>query len=189
MPESQRVISPGRTLIVLIGLIAVGMIIGSACALAMLPILIGGIPTLGDLQGPIPFVIASVGALFGAFLAPIAGFSLLRHVPLGRAILWTAVGTVIGGVVGIAEGGLGVTMGPLTGFGLAAFRLWVETTEAHRRRIRGSNEGRRNRPLEEARRWPACEREARVTIGGEARQAFEGIEGTRCDEKTGTGEV
>jgi hypothetical protein len=24
------------------------------------------------------------------------------------------------------------------------------------------------------------------TIGGEARQAFEGIEGTRCDEKVGT---
>jgi hypothetical protein len=47
----------------------------------------------------------------------------------------------------------------------------------------------RNRPLEEARWWPACEREGRVAIGGEARQAFEGIEGTRCDEKTGTGEV
>ena len=44
-------------------------------------------------------------------------------------------------------------------------------------------------PLEEARRWPACERGGRVTLGGEARQAFEGIERTRCDEKTGTGEV
>jgi hypothetical protein len=142
MTGSRRMISPGRTLIVLIGLVAVGIIVGSLCALAMLPLLFARIPTLQEVQGPIPYVIASMGALFGALLAPAAGFSLLRRVPLGRAILWTALGTVVGGVIGIVVGGLGVTMGPLTGFGLAALRLWVETTEPdqHRVRARGTRD-------------------------------------------------
>jgi hypothetical protein len=45
-----------------------------------------------------------VGAIFGAPLgaltAPAIAWLLLRHIPLGRAFLGSAAGTVIGGVVG-----------------------------------------------------------------------------------------
>ena len=33
-------------------------------------------------------------------LLPLAGWLLMRRVPLGRAVLWTIVGTILGGLVG-----------------------------------------------------------------------------------------
>ena len=57
---------------------------------------------------------------------------------LGRAILWTTVGTVLGGLVGFGltrvVGADMMLLGPLAGFGIAAFQLWTETTELGRRR-------------------------------------------------------
>jgi hypothetical protein len=129
MGSSKRVISPIRVLVVWVGLTGVGLVIGAACALTLLAILFGVIPKLGE---PLPVflaVAAGMGGLFGAFLAPAAGFSLLRRVALGRAILWTTVGTLAGGVVGLLLGGFGLTLGPIAGFGLAAIHLWTETTE------------------------------------------------------------
>ena len=43
---------------------------------------------------------ATFGAPLGAVLFPLAGWLLMRHVPLGRALLGTAAGTVAGGLVG-----------------------------------------------------------------------------------------
>ena len=40
------------------------------------------------------------GAPLGAVLLPLAGWLLMRRVPLGRAALWTMVGTILGGLVG-----------------------------------------------------------------------------------------
>ena len=40
------------------------------------------------------------GAPLGAVLLPLAGWLLMRRVPLGRAVLWTIVGTILGGLVG-----------------------------------------------------------------------------------------
>ena len=45
-------------------------------------------------------VAAAIGAAVGAVAAPIAGWLLLRHVPLGRAFMGLTVGTVIGGAIG-----------------------------------------------------------------------------------------
>jgi hypothetical protein len=132
-------------LIVLIGLVAVGVVAGASCAVAVV-MLIGSLFGGLGLAGPAGFV----GAVLGAVLAPIAGFSLLRRVALGRAILWTSVGTVLGGLIGLGWQevlGLGRVpgdeiglLGPVVGFGIAAFRLWTETTELGRRR-RGISKG------------------------------------------------
>lgn len=74
---------------------------------------------------------AAFGACVGAVLAPAAGWLLMRHVPLWRAIGETALGTVTGVVLGFFLGrfssfgalwpiGLGVI-----GFVAAAVRLRV----------------------------------------------------------------
>jgi hypothetical protein len=46
---------------------------------------------------------APVGALCGGLLAPIAGLLFLRDVPLWLAVLSPAVGTVIGGALGLVN--------------------------------------------------------------------------------------
>ena len=44
------------------------------------------------------------GAIAGAVLAPVAAWSLMRHVPLWRAIAETAAGTVLGVGIGYCLG-------------------------------------------------------------------------------------
>lgn len=69
---------------------------------------------LWALRGAVPsgrdaaFVIAigaAGGAVAGFLLAPIVGFGLLRHVPLGRAIAFTGAGTLAGLATSIAMSG------------------------------------------------------------------------------------
>jgi drug/metabolite transporter superfamily protein YnfA len=43
--------------------------------------------------------VAGFGAVCGIIAAPAGGWLLLRHVPLGRAMLWSVLGTVVGAVV------------------------------------------------------------------------------------------
>lgn len=80
---------------------------------------------LVELIGPA----ALYGGVFGAVLAPVAAFTLMRHVPIWRAIVETAVGTTVGVAIGCIVGprmgaaalwpiGLG-----LLGFLAAAVRL------------------------------------------------------------------
>ena len=72
---------------------------------------------------------ALFGGLLGAVLAPIAAFTLMRHVPIWRAIVETALGTTVGVAIGLL---LGPRMGyaglwpvglGLLGFLAAAIRL------------------------------------------------------------------
>ncbi|HYC33552.1 MAG TPA: hypothetical protein VEB59_14785 [Gemmatimonadales bacterium] len=76
-----------------------------------------------------------VGAAFGAIMLPLAGFTLLRYVPLGRALLETIVATALGGVLGVQFLGDWWPAGPIGGFALAATRLWLI---ARRRRSPGN---------------------------------------------------
>lgn len=43
---------------------------------------------------------AAIGAPLGAILFPTAGWLVMRHVPIGRALVGTFVGTVLGGIAG-----------------------------------------------------------------------------------------
>jgi len=87
--------------VVTLGLSAGGTIVGAAAGalalgIAMVP---SGAPaSAADLI--ILSVPAIVGALLGAVLTPIAAWMLLRRVPLGRAFLVLAAGTIAGGVFG-----------------------------------------------------------------------------------------
>ena len=72
---------------------------------------------------------ALFGGLLGAVLAPIAAFTLMRHVPIWRAIVETALGTAVGVAIGWVAGprmgyaGLWPVGLGLLGFVVAAVRL------------------------------------------------------------------
>jgi len=120
--------SPARILAVIAGLVAGGAVFGALAGAVALTLLM---PLFG--RGAAYFVpnAARMGAVLGAVLLPTAGWTLLRRVPLGRAVIGTFVGTVIGGVLGVGLGLLawpiGAMVGPpfggIIGFLAAAIRL------------------------------------------------------------------
>jgi hypothetical protein len=77
---------------------------------------------------------AAFGGVLGLVLAPLAAWTLMRHVPIWRAIAETALGTTIGAVVGFAlaatlQAGLILPIAlALVGFVVAAVRLRVSHT-------------------------------------------------------------
>ena len=91
----------GRILAVTAGLIVGGALAGAIAAVVALGIAIALTPSLrgGGVADALEFA-AMVGAGFGGVLFPLAGFVVLRRVPLGLALLGTLLGTVLGAVVG-----------------------------------------------------------------------------------------
>jgi hypothetical protein len=63
-------------------------------------------------------VAALIGGVLGFVLAPAAAWTLMRHVPIWRAIVETAFGTAIGTAAGVA---LDATLGPYQALAPAAF--------------------------------------------------------------------
>ena len=89
------------------GLVITGAILGaasSAIALAIALALTEG--SLSAADAATLGVAAYFGAIIGAVAAPTAAWLALRRVPLGRAVGWTTVGTVGGGVAGWVIGTL-----------------------------------------------------------------------------------
>ncbi len=92
---------PRRVITVTLGLSAAGAVFGSiagATALGIALIVSDGLAAfkvLGVLAVP-----AVIGAGLGALCAPLAGWLLLRHVPLGRAFGGLILGTIVGGLIG-----------------------------------------------------------------------------------------
>ena len=93
-----------RIALVTTGLSATGGVIGALCAassVAIIAVAAEGLETLA--MGPTMGMIgmsAAAGAFVGIIGAPLLGWGLLRRVPIGRIILVTALGTIIGAVVG-----------------------------------------------------------------------------------------
>ena len=82
------------------GLSVFGAIVGAAAGTTALFV---GVLLNGQFIDDAFFVLgfpAFIGAVLGAVLTPIAGWMLLRRVPLGRAFAGLAVGTIGGGVLG-----------------------------------------------------------------------------------------
>lgn len=126
-----------RVLAVTGGLVVAGALFGAVAAvagLAVLSIFYGDFPdALGLGAG------ALAGAALGAVSAPAAGWLLLRRVPLGKAIAWTTLSTVLGGVAGWGIQSVGrvtqnrietALIGALAGFILAAVVLRVRAGRA-----------------------------------------------------------
>jgi hypothetical protein len=83
------------------GLAFTGAAFGALSGMVALGIgmLAGGyVTSVGDLT--ILLLPGAFGAVLGSFLAPLAGWFLLRRVPLGRAFAGLAAGTLLGGLAG-----------------------------------------------------------------------------------------
>jgi hypothetical protein len=115
---------------VTVGLAAVGAGVGSVLGgflAAMLAARMGGFGRMGGFQ--VLLAGASFGATAGVVLAPLAAWTLMRRVPIWRAIAETALGTVVGAGIGllIAPNVDSVLSSPLVlglaGFALASLRL------------------------------------------------------------------
>jgi hypothetical protein len=93
--------NPARVALVTAGLAVTGAVLGAmagALALGIVFAFTWGPVGLSDLV--ILIMPAFVGGFIGFFAAPLAGWLLLRHVPLGRAFTGLALGTVVGGLAG-----------------------------------------------------------------------------------------
>ena len=113
-PEPARV-DPARARRVTLGLVATGALCGGLIGTALLTALLGTGPhgrSPYDLRIGLLFG-GTFGALVGAVGAPVLGWGLLRHVPLGRAIGLTALGTVAGALGGYALGWYATASGVL----------------------------------------------------------------------------
>ena len=72
-------------------------------------------------------ITGAAGAAIGVIAAPIMSWLLLRDVPLGRAILHTAIGTVFGGILGLVLAS--PFIGAVAGFSAAALRLSISARQ------------------------------------------------------------
>jgi hypothetical protein len=125
-------VSPARVAGVTAGLAIAGAVSGAVVADVVLA------TALLVTQGPgavfrdwlVYFVGGAVGGGCGLICGPIAAWTLLRNVPLGRAILEPSIGAAIGGALGLffAEpGGIFAPIGgAIAGLLLAAMRLRYE---------------------------------------------------------------
>jgi hypothetical protein len=96
--------SRSRVFYVVVGLSACGAVVGALCAIAAVTVALAtrSPADAASFLAPSPIMgaIAQLGATIGAVGAPALAFGLLRRVPLGRAIVLTGVGTVLGAVMG-----------------------------------------------------------------------------------------
>lgn len=124
VPERQ--VSPTRVALVGLGLVPVGAVAGALAGVLGVSIWLGIVEGARSAFDPLAWGMAGmVGGALGAVLLPIAGLTVLRYVPLGRALAETILATAIGAALGIQFLGTGWLVGSLAGFGLAAARLWA----------------------------------------------------------------
>jgi hypothetical protein len=113
----------------------VGAVAGGVTLVALeaLPALWGGFAPEFVALGIGPFV----GGALGAVLFPAAGWLLMRHVPIGRALLATLAGTWLGALVALStplsHSLLAVLGIPVVGFVIAAVVVRVRASAGHRR--------------------------------------------------------
>ena len=90
-----------RIFAVTAGLFATGAIVGAVTGAVVATVLMNFLPIPTRSFSLELFGVGAVyGALFGAVLFPTAGWLLMRHVPLGKALLGTSIGTLAGGLLG-----------------------------------------------------------------------------------------
>jgi hypothetical protein len=126
-----------RILAITAGLIGLGAGAGAAAGTVVamvVGVFEGGLAELIDLE--LAAIGAVYGATLGALLLPIAGWLLMRRVPIGRALLGTMLGTIAGGLVGWfapihGEQFEHALLFAIAGFGLAVLRLRHQCHHVH----------------------------------------------------------
>jgi hypothetical protein len=104
--------------------VIVGAVLGAALGLAV-GIVRNGMPVF-DAAAGVMLMSALAGAGLGAVLAPLTAWLLLRHVPIGRAMGFTALGTAAGAGVGLFLRDVWWLAMALLGFVLTA--IWLRLT-------------------------------------------------------------
>jgi len=104
MSDSVQVVrvSAIRRAKITLGLAAFGGI-GGAVAGGISALIVGAISTwsLADIFNGFLFLFgATIGAPLGTLLLPFAAWTVMRHVPFGRALAGTVTGTFVGGLIG-----------------------------------------------------------------------------------------
>ena len=93
--------SPRRIVAVTLGLSAAGAVFGGLAGSASLGVALVLSEGVAGFKGLRVLAIPGViGAVLGSVCAPLAGWLLLRRVPLGRAFAGLTVGTIVGGLAG-----------------------------------------------------------------------------------------
>ena len=124
----DRRVSPARVALVALGLVPTGAVAGGLAGAIGASIWVGLTEGIAQAFDPRVWLVAgAVGAVLGAVLLPIAGFTLLRRAPLGRVLAETILGTALGGAIGAMatpSSGAGWFAGALAGFALSVAHLW-----------------------------------------------------------------
>ena len=90
-----------RIFAVTAGLFGAGAIVGAVTGALVAAVITSFVTRSAPPLSPELFGIGAMfGAPLGAVLFPAAGWLLMRHVPLGKALLGTSIGTLAGGLVG-----------------------------------------------------------------------------------------
>ena len=136
LPSAERA---SRIALVTAGLSVTGGIVGAVCGAVTVAIIAGVEGGIGELTSNFGIrlvgLAAGAGAVAGMIGAPALAWGVLRRVPIGRAVLVTAMGTVIGAVLGeffnplnVHAGSVpGVIMGAFGGFLVAGVLLRIAT--------------------------------------------------------------
>ena len=121
-----------RVVAVTAGLAATGLVVGAVLGAVVegAALMLVGHEVSGRDAAIVVGVAAAAGGVLGLLLAPTAAWLLMRHVPIGRALAETALGTTLGAFVGFLltpSTGLIIPVPPLSlalvGFTAAAVRL------------------------------------------------------------------
>jgi hypothetical protein len=137
-----------RVLAVTAGLAAAGAISGAVCGLlALTPLVVShwlrprpddAFATFWNLA---PWA-AGAGAVLGVVCGPVLAWTLLRHIPLWRVVVWAAAGTVVGSLGAWAAAGAsfapglpsifgGALLGMVTAGGILRWRAAKSSRAVH----------------------------------------------------------
>lgn len=112
----RRYCSVGRVVVMSLGLLLTGMVVGAGIALALASSVVLVTDGARGFDAWEPFVlVAGAGALVGGVLGPLLAWTMLRRVPLGRAVLHCAVGGACGSALAMLGGEMTVLVLAITG--------------------------------------------------------------------------
>ena len=107
--------------VITLGLAVAGFVVGGIVGMVMMTVLL---LLDGHFEPSMLAYSGTIGGGIGAVLGPIAAWLLMRHVPLWLAMGGTALGTLAGGIAGMASESVGGTLiGGFLGFGASAVYL------------------------------------------------------------------
>jgi hypothetical protein len=130
--DPTRRINPVRVVTVTLGLVGAGAVAGALVAMTTFAAATLVLGELSNISWRGFLFVGAVGGAFGLTLGPLVAWTLLRKVPLGKAVLFPSLGAAVGSAIGLALSPLtplAVFVGGVIGMLVPAVWLWLK----HRR--------------------------------------------------------